>query len=99
MRKVKPDTEPSQNRPESRRKTLESALQKLRQAPPEIAQNLYRELRNAGCSHTEIYALLGENIACIRIDALPTSNSLTESIAKATPPKKSSRNRSRAGKP
>ena len=99
MKKVKPDTEPRQNRPESRRKTLESALQKLRQATPEVAQNLYRELRNAGCTHTEIYALLGENIACIRIDALPASNSLAESIPKATPPKKSSRNRSRAGKP
>jgi len=99
MRKVKPDTEPRQNRPESRRKTLESALQKLRQAPPEIAQNLYRELRNAGCTHAEVYALLGENIACIRIDALPTSNSLTESIPKAPRAKKSSRTRSRAGKP
>ena len=99
MRTVKTDAQSRQNRAESRRKTLENALQKLRQAAPEVAQSLYRELRNAGCTHAEVYALLGENIACIHIDTIPTSATLAESIPKAPAPKKSSQTRSRAGKP
>ena len=71
MKTVKTDTESRKNRAISRQKTLRSALQKLQKAPPEVAQSLYRELRNAGCTHAEVYALLRENTACIRIDTVP----------------------------
>jgi hypothetical protein len=53
-------------------KVLSSALEKLSHAPPETAQRLYYALREAGCTFSEVYALLGENIACVRIDAYPT---------------------------
>jgi hypothetical protein len=71
--RVKTDAESRKNRAISRQKTLRSALQKLRKAPPEVAQKVYVELRNAGCTHAEVYALLRENTACLRIDTVPVA--------------------------
>jgi hypothetical protein len=71
--RVKTDAESRKNRAISRQSALRSALQKLRKAPPGVAQKVYIELRNAGCTHAEVYALLRDNIADIRIDTVPVA--------------------------
>jgi hypothetical protein len=71
MKTVKTDAESRKNRAISRQSAVQSALLRLRKAPPEVAQRVYLELRNAGCTHAEVYALLRDNIANIRIDTVP----------------------------